>query len=155
MEAAVRTVYELLEGKPLENLELEPIRGVQGIKEAALTIQGKEVKIAVVHGTANAKALLDKIKAGEAKYDFIEVMACPGGCVNGGGQPIVSAKKRALVDIRTERAKALYAEDRGSKLRKSHENPAIKKLYDEYLEKPCSHKAHELLHTHYTKRNKF
>ena len=155
MEAAVRTVYELLEGKPLENLELEPIRGVQGIKEAALTIQGKEVKIAVVHGTANAKALLDKIKAGEAKYDFIEVMACPGGCVNGGGQPIVSAKKRALVDIRTERAKALYAEDRGSKLRKSHENPAIKKLYDEYLENPCSHKAHELLHTHYTKRNKF
>ena len=155
MEAAVRTVYELLEGKPLENLELEPIRGVQGIKEAALTIQGKEVKIAVVHGTANARTLLEKIKAGEAKYDFIEVMACPGGCVNGGGQPIVSAKKRALVDIRTERAKALYAEDRGSKIRKSHENPAIKKLYEEYLEKPCSHKAHELLHTHYTKRNKF
>ncbi len=154
MEAAVRTVYELLEGKPLENLELEAIRGVEGIKEAALTIQGKEVKIAVVHGTANAKALLEKIKAGEAKYDFIEVMACPGGCVNGGGQPIVSAKKRALVDIRAERAKALYAEDRGSELRKSHENPAIKKLYEEFLEKPCSHKAHELLHTHYTKRSK-
>ncbi len=154
MEAAVRTVYELLEGKPLENLELEAIRGVEGIKEAALTIQGKEVKIAVVHGTANAKALLEKIKAGEAKYDFIEVMACPGGCVNGGGQPIVSAKKRALVDIRAERAKALYAEDRGSALRKSHENPAIKKLYEEFLEKPCSHKAHELLHTHYTKRSK-
>ena len=154
MEAAVRTVYEILEGKPLENLELEAIRGVEGIKEAALTIQGKEVKIAVVHGTANAKALLEKIKAGEAKYDFIEVMACPGGCVNGGGQPIVSAKKRALVDIRAERAKALYAEDRGSELRKSHENPAIKKLYEEFLEKPCSHKAHELLHTHYTKRSK-
>ena len=154
MEAAVRTVYELLEGKPLENLELEAIRGVEGIKEAALTIQGKEVKIAVVHGTANAKALLEKIKAGEAKYDFIEVMACPGGCVNGGGQPIVSAKKRALVDIRAERAKALYAEDRSSTLRKSHENPAITKLYEEFLEKPCSHKAHELLHTHYTKRNK-
>ena len=154
MEAAVRTVYEILEGKPLENLELEAIRGVEGIKEAALTIKGKEVKIAVVHGTANAKALLEKIKAGEAKYDFIEVMACPGGCVNGGGQPIVSAKKRALFDIRAERAKALYAEDRGSALRKSHENPAIKKLYEEFLEKPCSHKAHELLHTHYTKRSK-
>ena len=155
MEAAIRTVYEILEGKSLDNLELEPIRGVEGIKEATLTVAGKEVKVAVVHGTKNAKELLEKIKAGEAKYDFIEIMACPGGCVNGGGQPIVSAKKRALVDVRVERAKALYEEDRKSTLRKSHENPAIKKLYDEYFEKPCSHKAHELLHTHYTKRTKY
>ena len=155
MEAAIRTVYEILEGKSLDNLELEPIRGVEGIKEATLTVAGKEVKVAVVHVTKNAKALLEKIKAGEAKYDFIEIMACPGGCVNGGGQPIVSAKKRALVDVRVERAKALYEEDRKSVLRKSHENPAIKKLYDEYFEKPCSHKAHELLHTHYTKRTKY
>ena len=155
MEAAIRTVYEILEGKPLENLEIAPIRGVEGIKEAELTIAGKSVKVAVVHGTKNAKALLEKIKAGEAKYDFIEVMACPGGCVNGGGQPIVSANDRVGVDIRAERAKALYAEDRSATLRKSHENPVIKKLYDEYFEKPCSHKAHELLHTTYTKRNKF
>ncbi|MBQ2897445.1 MAG: iron hydrogenase small subunit [Clostridia bacterium] len=155
MEAALRTVYEVLEGKSLENLELAPIRGMDGIKEASLEISGKEVKVAVVHGTKNAKELLNKIKAGEAKYDFIEIMACPGGCVNGGGQPIVSAKKRALVDVRVERAKALYSEDRNSALRKSHENPAIKKLYEEYFEKPCSHKAHELLHTHYTKRSKY
>jgi len=155
MEAAIRTVYEILEGKSLDNLELAPIRGMDGIKEASLTVAGKEVKVAVVHGTKNAKELLNKIKAGEAKYDFIEIMACPGGCVNGGGQPIVSAKERALVDVRVERAKALYEEDRKSVLRKSHENPAIKKLYEEYFEKPCSHKAHELLHTHYTKRTKY
>ncbi|MBO5453756.1 MAG: iron hydrogenase small subunit [Clostridia bacterium] len=154
MEAAIRTVYEVLENKPLENLEIEPIRGMDGIKEATLTIAGKDVKVAVCHGTKNARYLLEKIKAGE-KYDFIEIMACPGGCVNGGGQPIVSAQERAKVDIRAERAKALYAEDRASKIRKSHENPAIKLLYSEYFEKPCSHKAHELLHTHYTKRTKY
>ncbi len=154
MEAAIRTVYELLEGKPLENLEIEPIRGIEGVKEAELTIAGKPVKVAVCHGTKNAKALLEKVKAG-AKYDFIEVMACPGGCVNGGGQPIVSAQERAKKDIRVERAKALYAEDRGAAIRKSHENPVVQKLYTDYFEKPCSHKAHELLHTHYTKRSKF
>ncbi len=153
MEAAVRTVYELLEGKPLDKLEIEPIRGVEGIKEATLKIAGKDVRIAVVHGTKNASYILEKVKAGE-KYDFIEVMACPGGCVNGGGQPIVSAQVKAEKDIRVERAKALYAEDKNATLRKSHENPVISMLYDEFLEKPCSHKAHELLHTHYTKRNK-
>jgi len=151
----INNYIEILEGKSLDNLELAPIRGMDGIKEASLTVAGKEVKVAVVHGTKNAKELLNKIKAGEAKYDFIEIMACPGGCVNGGGQPIVSAKERALVDVRVERAKALYEEDRKSVLRKSHENPAIKKLYEEYFEKPCSHKAHELLHTHYTKRTKY
>ncbi|MBR4030103.1 MAG: [Clostridia bacterium] len=154
MEAAIRTVYELLEGKPLENLEIAPIRGMDGVKEAELTIAGKKVKVAVCHGTKNAKALLERVKAGE-KYDFIEVMACPGGCVNGGGQPIVSSEDRVGKDIRVERAKALYAEDRSAALRKSHENPVIQTLYDTYFEKPCSHKAHELLHTTYTKRNKF
>ncbi len=154
MEAAIRTVYELLEGKPLENLEIAPIRGMDGVKEAELTIAGKKVKVAVCHGTKNAKALLERVKAGE-KYDFIEVMACPGGCVNGGGQPIVSSEDRVGKDIRVERAKALYAEDRNATLRKSHENPVIQKLYETYFEKPCSHKAHELLHTTYTKRNKF
>ncbi len=154
MEAAIRTVYELLEGKPLENLEIAPIRGMDGVKEAELTIAGKKVKVAVCHGTKNARALLERVKAGE-KYDFIEVMACPGGCVNGGGQPIVCSEDRIGKDIRVERAKALYAEDRSAALRKSHENPVIQKLYETYFEKPCSHKAHELLHTTYTKRNKF
>ena len=154
MEAAIRTVYELLEGKPLENLEIAPIRGMDGVKEAELTIAGKKVKVAVCHGTKNAKALLERVKAGE-KYDFIEVMACPGGCVNGGGQPVVSSEDRIGKDIRVERAKALYEEDRNATLRKSHENPVIQKLYETYFEKPCSHKAHELLHTTYTKRNKF
>ena len=154
MEAAVRTVYEILEGKEMPNLEIEPIRGVEGVKEATLTIAGKPVKVAVVHGTKNASYIMDKVRNGE-KYDFIEVMACPGGCVNGGGQPIVSAKKRIGIDIRAERAKALYSEDRNSKIRKSHENPAIKELYAEFLEKPCSHKSHELLHTHYKARNNY
>jgi iron only hydrogenase large subunit-like protein len=154
MEAAVRTVYELLEGKEMPNLEIAPIRGIEGIKEAVLEIAGKPVKVAVAHGTKNARYLMEKVKAGE-KYDFIEVMACPGGCVNGGGQPIVSAQKRTGIDIRVERAKALYSEDRNSKLRKSHENPAIQELYSAYLEKPCSHKAHELLHTHYHARPKY
>jgi hypothetical protein len=154
MEAAVRTVYEILEGKPMENLEIAPIRGVEGVKEATLTILGKPVKVAVVHGTKNAKFIMDKIKAGE-KYDFVEIMACPGGCVNGGGQPIVSAQDRMGIDLRAERAKALYSEDRSSTLRKSHENPAIQELYTEFLEKPCSHKSHKYLHTTYQKRENY
>jgi NADP-reducing hydrogenase subunit HndD len=152
MEAAIRTVYEILEGKPLENLEIAPIRGVEGIKEAELTIAGKPVKVAVVHGTKNAKALLEKIKAGEAKYDFIEVMACPGGCVNGGGQPIQPAKVHNTIDLRAVRASVLYNDDKNEDLRKSHENSAVKKLYEEYFVKPGSHKAHEILHTTYVKR---
>ncbi len=152
MEAALRTVYEVLEKKPLENLNIEPVRGLDGVKEATLTIAGKDVKVAVVHGTANARIILDKIKAGE-HYDFIEVMACPGGCINGGGQPIVDAPTRAVVNVKAERAKALYSEDERSAIRKSHENPVIKKLYEEYLGEPCGHKSHELLHTHYVDRS--
>ena len=152
MEAALRTVYEVLEKKPLENLNIEPVRGLDGVKEATLTIAGTDVKVAVVHGTANARIILDKIKAGE-HYDFIEVMACPGGCINGGGQPIVDAPTRAVVNVKAERAKALYSEDEKSAIRKSHENPVIKKLYEEYLGEPCGHKSHELLHTHYTDRS--
>lgn len=154
MEAAIRTVYEILEGKPLEKLEIEPIRGVEGVKEATLEICGKPVRIAVCHGTKNAKAIMERVQNGE-KYDFIEIMACPGGCVNGGGQPIVSAQDRIGRDLRVERAKALYQEDTNAAIRKSHENPVIQKLYEEFLEKPCSHKAHELLHTHYTPREKY
>ena len=111
-----------------------------------------DVKVAVASGLANARVVLDKIKAGEADYAFVEIMACPGGCVNGGGQPQVPASVRNFTDIRAERAKALYAYDASAKVRKSHENPEIKKLYDEYLEAPNSHKAHEILHTTYVKR---
>ncbi len=154
MEAAIRTVYEVLEKKPLDNLNVEAVRGLDGIKEATLKIAGKDVKVAVAHGTKNAKIILEKVKSGE-HYDFIEIMACPGGCINGGGQPIVDANTRATVDVKALRASVLYKEDESSTLRKSHDNPYIKKLYEEYFGEPCSHKAHELLHTHYQKRSKF
>ncbi|MBE7051513.1 MAG: 2Fe-2S iron-sulfur cluster binding domain-containing protein [Ruminococcaceae bacterium] len=152
MEAAIRTVYEILEKKPLDNLNVEPVRGLEGVKEATLTIAGKEVKVAVVHGTANARIILDKIKNGE-HYDFVEIMACPGGCINGGGQPVVDAYTRATVDFKAKRASALYTEDEKATIRKSHENPVIKQIYDEFLGEPCGHKSHELLHTHYVDRS--
>jgi NADH-quinone oxidoreductase subunit G/NADP-reducing hydrogenase subunit HndD len=150
MEAALRTVYEILTGKALENIDLVQVRGLQGWKEAVVPIPGVgDVRVAVAHGLGNARRLLDAIKAGEAQYHFIEVMACPGGCVAGGGQPIpVSNEKRRL------RAEALYSEDKGLKNRKSHENPAIKKIYEEYLGEPLGHKSHKLLHTTYTERSK-
>ena len=152
MEAAIRTVYEILEGKPLDNLNVTAVRGLEGVKEATLTIAGKEVKVAVVHGTKNARIILDKVKAGE-KYDFIEVMACPGGCINGGGQPVLDARTRATIDFKAKRAGALYSEDEASTLRKSHENPNVQLMYKEFFGEPGSHKAHELLHTHYTDRS--
>ena len=155
MEAALRTVKEIVDGKELSNIEFDAVRGTQGIKEATVKVGDLDVNVAVVHGLGNARKVLDAIKAGEKNYHFIEVMACPGGCVTGGGQPIVDAKTRMDVDVRAERAKALYAEDRNLPIRQSHKNPAITKLYDEYLEKPGSHKAHGLLHTHYTAKNKF
>lgn len=150
MEAALRTVYEILTGKALENIDLVQVRGLQGWKEAVVPIPGVgDVRVAVAHGLGNARKLLDAIKAGEAQYHFIEVMACPGGCVAGGGQPIpVSNEKRRL------RAEALYGEDKGLKHRKSHDNPAIKKIYEEYLGEPLGHKSHKLLHTTYTPRSK-
>ncbi|MBR3791207.1 MAG: [Clostridia bacterium] len=154
MEAAIRTVYEILEKKPLDDLNVTAVRGLEGVKEATLKIAGKDVKVAVVHGTKNARTILEKVKAGE-KYDFIEIMACPGGCINGGGQPIVDSKTQATVDVKALRAKALYTEDERATLRKSHENPYVEMLYKEYFGEPCSHKAHELLHTHYQKRSKF
>lgn len=155
MEAAIRTVADVLSGQDLENVDYTAVRGIEGIKEATVNIGGLDVKVAIAHNTTNAGILLEKIKKGEADYHFIEVMACPGGCVNGGGQPIVPSNIRNVVDIRVERAKALYNEDAALTVRKSHKNPEIKKLYDEYLGKPNSHKAHELLHTHYVKRDKF
>ncbi len=155
MEAALRTVYAKVTGKELADVNLTAVRGMEGIKEATVDLDGKAVKVAVASGSGNAKALLEAIKRGEADYTFIEIMGCPGGCINGGGQPIVSAKDRLYVDYKALRATALYNEDAGKALRRSHENPSIKKLYDEFLEKPGSHKAHELLHTHYYKRDKY
>ena len=153
MEAALRTAADVLEGKSLENVEYKAVRGLEGIKEATLTLGGLEIKAAVAHSTGAAKELIQRIKSGEASYAFVEVMACPGGCVNGGGQPIVEAFKRLDVDPRAARAAGLYAEDAAKTIRKSHENPDIQKLYKEYLGEPNGHKAHELLHTHYTDRS--
>lgn len=155
MEAALRTVTEVLEGKSFDKVEYEAVRGTDGIKEATLNVAGTEVKIAVVNGLGNARKLLNDIREGKADYHFIEVMACPGGCVTGGGQPIVSAKTYMDCDVKALRAAALYSEDEKSAIRKSHENPDIKLLYSEFFGEPGSHKAHELLHTHYTKREKF
>ncbi|MBQ7096739.1 MAG: iron hydrogenase small subunit [Clostridia bacterium] len=155
MEAALRTVVEVLEGKSFDKLDYEAVRGTEGIKEATLTVAGTEVKVAVVSGLGNARKLLNDIRDGKANYHFIEVMACPGGCVTGGGQPIVDSSIRMDIDLKAKRAAGLYAEDASLPVRKSHENPDIKLLYSEFLEKPGSHKSHELLHTHYTARSKF
>ena len=152
MEAALRTVAEIVEGKPLDNVEFTAVRGTEGIKEATVTLGGKDIRVAIAHGLGNARALLESIRSGEKNYEFIEIMACPGGCVTGGGQPIVSAKTQMDIDVKAERAKALYTEDANLPCRKSHENPDIQLLYKEFLEKPGSHKAHELLHTHYMER---
>ncbi len=155
MEAALRTVYEIVTGNTLEKVEFEAVRGTEGIKEAEVDLNGKIVRVAVAHSTGNAKKLLDAVKAGEKHYDFIEIMGCPGGCVTGGGQPIVNAKDLMYLDVKALRAKALYDEDAGKALRKSHENPSVKKIYDEYFEKPGSHKSHELLHTSYVARKQY
>jgi len=155
MEAALRTVADILTGENIKDIDYNVVRGIEGIKEATVTIAGKTIRAAVVNGLGNARKLLDQIRAGEANYDFIEIMACPGGCVNGGGQPIQPSSVRSWIDLRVERAKATYAEDKNSTIRKSHENPTIKKLYEEYYEKPGSHKAHHDLHTHYTARENY
>ena len=162
MEAAIRTVYELVTGRevPFKSLNVTPVRGMEGIKDARLKIEntlpefswleGVELKVAVAHGTANAKILMEKLKAGEAEYHFVEVMGCPGGCLGGGGQPIPTTP-----EIRKARARAIYAEDEGLEIRKSHENPAIKIIYEEFLKEPLGKVSHKLLHTHYTPRGKF
>ena len=155
MEAALRTAYEVLTGEELKNLDFVDVRGTDSIKEATYTIAGNTIRVAVCSGTANAKKVLDMVKSGEKDYDFIEVMACPGGCVNGGGQPIQPASVRNFVDIRAERAKGLYQDDLNLPVRKSHENPDIKAIYAEYFGEPNSHKAHEVLHTAYTVRKKY
>ncbi len=152
MEAAIRTAVETLEGKSVDQIEYKEVRGENGIKEATLTVAGKEVKIAVASGLSNARKLLEQIKNNESPYHFIEIMACPGGCIMGGGQPIKSSKTLMKVDVAKLRRDALYAIDEASTIRKSHENPVMKMLYDEFLVKPGSSIAHKYLHTTYSKK---
>jgi len=161
MEAALRTAWEIVTGKPLpfENLHVKPIAGLEGVKEASAKIagatsdwkflEGAELKVAVAHGLGNARKVIERIRSGEAQYHFVEVMTCPGGCIGGGGQPRMTTD-----DVREARIAAIYREDEGRKLRKSHENPAIKQLYDEFLGKPLGEKSHHLLHTKYEHREK-
>lgn len=155
MEAALRTAADTLTDQSLESIDYTEVRGTDGIKEATYKVAGMDVKVAVASGLTNAAKVLDKVRAGEADYQFIEIMCCPGGCVNGGGQPIQPASVRNFTDLKAERAKALYEEDKNLPLRKSHDSPIIKQVYEEFLEKPGSHRAHELLHTSYVKREKY
>lgn len=155
MEAALRTAADTLTGQSLEEIDYKEVRGTDGIKEATYNVAGIDVKVAVASGLKNAAAVLDKVKSGEADYQFIEIMCCPGGCVNGGGQPIQPASVRNFTDLKADRAKALYEEDLNLPLRKSHDSPIIKQVYEEFLEKPGSHKAHEILHTTYVARKKY
>ncbi|MCR5087653.1 MAG: [FeFe] hydrogenase, group A [Lachnospiraceae bacterium] len=153
MEAALRTAVEVITGEELKAVDFTEVRGMQGIKEATYNVGGLEVKVAVASSLSNARIIMDQIKAGTSPYTFIEIMACPGGCINGGGQPLVDSEVRNFVDVRGLRAKALYDNDAAKTLRKSHENPSIKKVYEEFFGEFGSHKAHEILHTHYVKRS--
>ena len=155
MEAALRTVQEKLTGNHFEKLEYEQIRGMEGIKRAKVDMNGTEVKVVVASGLKNAQTIMEEIKSGKADYQFVEIMACPGGCIMGGGQPIRTSKERANIDIKGKRASALYSIDEKSTIRKSHENPVLHKIYKEYLGEPGGHRAHELLHTSYVKRDKY
>jgi len=150
MEAALRTVSEIVEGKPLDKIDFEEVRGLEGVREATVTVDGLDLKLAIVNGTGNARKLLDKIRSGEAEYHFIEIMGCPGGCITGGGQPIHHPNEMA--EVRKLRAAAIYQADKNLPLRKSHENPAIKQIYEEYLGHPLGEKSHHLLHTHYSSK---
>jgi NADP-reducing hydrogenase subunit HndD len=162
MEAALRTAYEIVTGRevPFTNLNINPVRGMEGVKEASIKIknvkpewsflEGVDLNVAVAHGLANAKILMEKVRAGEANYHFIEIMGCPGGCLGGGGQPIPTSP-----EIRKKRAEAIYSEDEAKSLRKSHENPEVNGLYKEFLGEANSHKAHDLLHTHYKPRKRY
>jgi NADH-quinone oxidoreductase subunit G/NADP-reducing hydrogenase subunit HndD len=147
MEAALRTAYEVVTKKTLANLDFNEVRGLTGIKSAEVDLNGTKLKVAVAHGLSNAKILLDQIKEGKSPYHFIEIMCCPGGCIGGGGQPY-----KTDTALRKKRAEAIYREDKGKPVRKSHENEAVMKLYSEFLGKPLGEKSHELLHTKYTKR---
>ena len=149
MEAALRTVYEIYTGKELINLDFESVRGFKGIKEAIIDLGDREIKVAIAHGLRNAEKIMKQIKAGTCEYHFIEVMACPGGCIGGGGQPIKSTN-----DVKIMRRDAIYSIDKSMKIRKSHQNPEVIRLYKEYLAHPLSEKAHRLLHTRYNRIKK-
>ena len=161
MEAALRTVYHTITGMDHDAITFEAVRGFDGIKEASISINGTPINVAVAHGMKNAKVLMDEIRAGKSKYQFIEIMGCPGGCINGGGQPYVrtcflpNEKPDILDTYKEKRAAALYSEDERSTIRQSYRNTQIQQLYDEFLGEPNSHRAHELLHTHYTAREAF
>ena len=161
MEAALRTVYYVLTGEEHEGINFDTVRGFKGVREASIDINGMTVNVAIAHGMKNAKVLLDQIRAGTSKYHFIEIMGCPGGCISGGGQPVVRTfflpdEEPDIVDtFRFKRARALYREDQKSVLRQSHKNTQVQQLYKEFLGEPNSHKAHELLHTHYNARDPY
>lgn len=162
MEAALRTAYEVVTGReiPFKNLNVSPVRGMEGVKEAAIKIEGclpewkflegAELKVAIAHGLVNADKVMNAVATGKANYHFIEIMACPGGCLGGGGQPFPTS-----LEIRQKRTEAIYAEDEGLPLRKSHENPEVVQIYKDFLGEPLGHKSHELLHTHYKPRKKY
>jgi iron only hydrogenase large subunit-like protein len=151
MEAALRTAYEVATGKKLENVDFNAVRGLEGVKEATVPVDGLgEVRVAVAHGLGNARDLMDRLAAGKADYHFIEIMACPGGCVAGGGQPMPVNN-----EVRRLRAQALYTEDKQLKFRKSHENPSVIRIYQEFLKTPLGEKSHHLLHTKYTIRGNY
>lgn len=155
MEAALRSVSEIVTGKPLDKISFEQVRGESGIKRAEIEIGDKKVKVAVAHGLANAQTIMEEIKSGKADYQFVEIMACPGGCITGGGQPIKNAKIQENVDVHKKRAEAMYSIDEKSVIRKSHENPVLKQIYKEFLGEPNGELAHKLLHTHYSKKEKY
>jgi NADP-reducing hydrogenase subunit HndD len=155
MEAALRTVGAKVTGSEMGPLEFHEVRGTQGIKEASYDLPGKTVRVCVASGLANAKTVLDGVKSGELNYDFIEFMACPGGCVNGGGQPLHASSVRSFTDLRALRAKSLYKQDQGMEFRKSHESPVVKEVYENYLGEPGGHKAHELLHCEYVPQARY
>lgn len=155
MEAALRSVSEIVTGKTLEKIAFEEVRGYKGIKRANIKIGENDVKVVVAHGLANAQTIMEEIKSGKADYQFVEVMACPGGCITGGGQPIKNSKIQETVDVHKKRAEAMYSIDERSTYRKSHENPTVKQIYKEFLGEPNGELAHKLLHTHYTKKEKY
>ena len=155
MEAALRTVVEIVTGGEMKPLEFHEVRGMAGIKEAIYDLPGKTVKVCVASGLHNAKQVLDGLKSGELDYDFVEFMACPGGCINGGGQPLQPADVRSFTDIKGLRAAALYQQDETMIFRKSHENPFVQTIYKDYLGEPGSHKAHELLHCTYVPQKRY
>lgn len=149
MEAALRTVYEVVTKETLQDVNFTAVRGMEGIKEAEVDLNGTKVRVAVGHSLGSARKLMDQVRAGESPYHFIEIMACPGGCIGGGGQPLTKSNKK-----RAERIGCIYVEDAELPLRKSHENPEVNTLYEEFLHEPLGHKSHELLHTHYHPQHK-